>query len=162
MRVFFSAAVTVALVACLAVLARAESASSAAPKWKLVTTGNVTFSVRGSSVSGHTDVRLVGVRLPPLSKEKSQDFQKGGRLWVIGQHEPRSIRLLYRGQTLSASHSLRTDEAEPAIQYHFWFTPKGAARPVFSKLGRGTGTMVFTTKAGSVRLPVAVSIVPYG
>ena len=23
----------------------------------------------------------------------------------------------------------------PAVEYHFWFTPKGAAKPVVSKLG---------------------------
>ena len=50
----------------------------------------------------------------------------------------------------------------PAVEYHFWFTPKGAAKPVVSKLGRGTGTMAFTTAAGSVSLRVAVRIKPYG
>jgi hypothetical protein len=136
-------------------------ASAAAPKWKLAENGNVTFSVRGSYVSGHADFRVVGVQLPPFSKKKRADFQEGGRFWVLERHRPLNIRLLYRGQTLSASQSLQTNEVEPAIQFHVWFTPKGATRPVFSKLGRGTGTIIFTTKAGPVRLPVAVSIIPY-
>ena len=133
------------------------------PKWKLVDLEKVLFSVQGSYVSGQTEVRLVGMQLPALKKGKKQlDFQKGGRFWVLARHEPRNVRLLYRGQTLGASQSLQIDEAEPAIQYHFYFTPKGAARPVFSVLGRGTGTLVFITDAGSVRIPVTVSIVPYG
>jgi hypothetical protein len=135
---------------------------NAAPKWKLVLSDNVTFSVRGSNVSGHAEVRLVGVQLPPFSKDKRADSQKGGRMWVLARHSPRNIRLLFRGQTLPASYDLRTDEVEPAIQFHFYFTPKGALKPVFSKLGRGTGTLVFTTDAGPVRMPVAVLIKPYG
>ena len=133
------------------------------PKWKLVVSENVLFSVQGSYVSGHAEVRLAGVQLPALKKGKKHlDFQKGGRFWVLERHTPRNIRLLYRGQTLNATQSLQIDEAEPAIQYHFYFTPKGAARPVFLMLGRGTGTLVFITDAGSVRMPVTVSIVPYG
>jgi len=134
---------------------------NAAPKWKLVGNGNVTFSIRGNYVSGYADVRVVGVQLPPFSKEKRANFQKGGRMWVLERHRPRNIRVLYRGQTLGASQSLQLDDVEPAIQFHIWFTPKGAAKPVFSKLGRGAGTLVFTTDAGPVRMPVTVSIVPY-
>ena len=133
------------------------------PRWKLVVSESVIFSVRGTYVSGHAEVRLAGVQLPAFKKGKKHlDFQKGGRSWVLGRHTPRNIRLLYRGQILNASQSLQMHEVEPAIQHHFYFTPKGAARPVFSVLGRGTGTLVFTTDAGSVRMPVPVSIVPYG
>ena len=114
-------------------------------------------------MSGHAEVRLVDVQLPALKKGKKQlDVQKGGRFWVLARHTPRNVRLLYRGLTLDASQSLQIYDAEPAIQYHFYFTPKGAARPVFSVLGRGTGTLVFITDAGSVRMPVTVSVVPYG
>jgi hypothetical protein len=134
----------------------------AAPKWKLVLSDHVIFGVRGSYVSGHAEVRVVGVRLPPFSKDKRADSQEGGRMWVLARHSPRNIRLLFRGQTLRASYNLRSDEVEPAIQFHFYFTPKGALKPVFSKLGRGAGTLVFTTDAGPVRMPVGVLIKPYG
>ena len=163
-RFSLSAAGTLALVACLAVLAtlaQAEPVSGAAPKWKVV--GNrVTFAVRGSYVSGNTDVRLVGVRLPPFSKKKHRDFQKGGRFWVLERHRPRNIRVLYKGQTVRAAGSIQIHEMEPAIQYNIKFVPKGAARPVFSALGRGSGRLVFTTNAGPVSVPVTVSIIPYG
>jgi hypothetical protein len=153
------------LVVCLAVsagLARADSVSGAAPQWKLVLGKDVIFGVRGSYVSGGVAVRLVGVQLPPLKKgQKRLDFQRGGHFWVLKRHSPRNIRLLYRGQTVSASQSLQNDEAEPAIEFFFKFTPKGAARQVFSKLGRGSGTLVFTTDAGPVRMSVPVWIRPY-
>jgi len=140
-----------------------EPATGPPPKWKLVLSESVLFSVRGRYVSGHAEARLVGVTLPPLKKgQKHREFQEGGRFWVLGRHSPRNIHLLYRGQTLRASYSLQTHEAEPAIQYHFYFTPKGAALPVFSVLGRGTGTLVFATDAGSVRMPVTVRIKAYG
>jgi hypothetical protein len=154
-----------ALLACLAVLAsvaQAGAASSAAPKWKLVLSDSAVFSVRGNTVSGHIEVRLVGVRLPPFSKNKRDDSQPGGRGWVLAQHDPQNVRLVYKGQTVRATQSLRTDEVEPAIQYHFYLTPRGAAKPVFSNLGRGRGTLLFTTKAGSVRMSVPVLIRPYG
>jgi hypothetical protein len=137
-------------------------AAGAAPKWKLVQGGEVIFSVRGNYVSGHAEVRLMGVKLPPLSTNKREDSQPGGFFWLLGRHDPRRIDLLYRGQTLRATQSLRIDEVEPAIQYHFYFTPKGAAKAVFSKLGRGTGTMTFATAAGNVRMQAPVRIKPYG
>jgi hypothetical protein len=154
-----ASATTIALVALVAI-----PASAAPPKWTLgpLARGEVLFSVRGSYVSGQTDVRLLGVKLPPFSKDKRADFQAGGRFWVLGRHDPRNISLLYGGQTVRAVQSLQNDEALPAIEYHVWFTPKGAAKPVFSKLGRGTGTMTFTTAAGPVRLRVPVRIKPYG
>jgi hypothetical protein len=132
------------------------------PKW--VAVGKVTFGCPSNPchLSGHGDFRLVGVRLPAPNKRKEKDFQPGGRQWMLARHAPRNVRLLFRGQTVRASYTLQSDEAEPRIQHHFWFTPRGAVRRVFSQPGRGAGTIVFTTNAGAVRVPVTVAIFPPG
>jgi hypothetical protein len=139
---------------------KAPPVTSPRPKW--VAVGNVTFGcpAKPCNPSGHGDFRVVGVRLPALKKDKRKDFQPGGRQWMLARHEPRNVRLLYKGQTVPASYTLQSHDAEPRIQHHFWFTPKGAARWVFSQPGRGLGTIVFTTNAGAVRVPVTVAIFP--
>ena len=146
--------------AVLATLAQAEPVLAPRPSGRSSGTGSPSLSAVVTCPD--TDVRLVGVRLPPFSKKKHRDFQKGGRFWVLERHRPRNIRVLYKGQTVRAAGSIQIHELEPAIQYNIKFVPKGAARPVFSALGRGSGRLVFTTNAGPVSVPVTVSIIPYG
>jgi hypothetical protein len=132
------------------------------PKW--VAVGNLVFGCPATPchLSGQGDFRLVGVRLPALNKDKRKDAQPGGRGWMIARHDPQNVRLLYRGHTVRATYTLRSDEAEPKIQHHFWFAPKGVERQLFPRPSRGAGTIVFTTKAGVVRVPVTVSVRPPG